>query len=114
MSGDADDTREEGVELGLQAERTFLAWTRTALSFVLAGAVVLRALSAADVAGRRMAVGFALLLFGGLAAGFGWLELTRELDRHRQFTPQWAMRGVTAGTTGVCAVALVVALVVRP
>ena len=114
MTAADDDDREEEVELGLQAERTFLAWTRTALSFVLAGAVVLRALSTAEGSGRRVVVGAALLLFGALAAGFAWLELTRELDRHRQFTPQWAIRGVTVGTMSVCGVALAVAVLVRP
>lgn len=107
------DSDEEAAELGLQAERTFLAWTRTALSFVLAGGVMLKALSSTDVPFRNAVVGVTMLVFGAIAAGFAWLQLSWEFDRHRQFTPHWALRGLALGTMAICAIAVVVSLVVR-
>jgi uncharacterized membrane protein YidH (DUF202 family) len=53
------------------AERTALAWNRTGLSFVVAGAIVLRILASADEP-LGAAVGAAMVATGTVAAVFAW------------------------------------------
>ena len=57
-------------DTGLAGERTALAWTRTGLSFGVAGAVLLRLLHGTRSAVLAVAVGFVCL--GSVAWLWGW------------------------------------------
>lgn len=56
--------------IGLARERTVLAWTRTGLSFTVAGAFLLRAIGSEGTLVLELAVG--LVLLGSLAWLWGW------------------------------------------
>jgi uncharacterized membrane protein YidH (DUF202 family) len=98
---------------GLPAERTVLAWQRTALaSVVLAGAMIRVAAKAFPVRGA-IAVGV-LLALAGLAGGFGCLRRAGHLRRQGTgagpLSPRLAMIIVgVAVVTGLvaCGIALV-------
>jgi uncharacterized membrane protein YidH (DUF202 family) len=77
------------------AERTALAWNRTGLSFVVAGAVVLRVLASRDeIVG--ILVGTAMLVTGTLAAAYAW----RPRDRG---AAERAVRRLALATVGLAA-----------
>jgi uncharacterized membrane protein YidH (DUF202 family) len=60
----------------LAAERTALAWNRTGLAFVVAGAVTLRVFPPTDYL-LGAAVGAAMVITGTVTAAFAW----RQRDR---------------------------------
>ncbi len=80
----------EDIDPGLARERTVLAWSRTGLSFLALGGIVIRVDPLA---------GLAVLALGGAAAG-----ATRWLTRPR------ALRLIAVGTAFVALVGLVVAV----
>jgi len=90
-------------EQSLAAERTALAWNRTGLAFVVAGAVTLRVLPPTDNL-LGAAVGAAMVLTGTVAAAFAW----RQPDRA---TADRAVRRL-ARTTVALAVATAAAALV--
>ena len=85
---------------GLAEERTALAWTRTGLSFVVAGVVLLRLLRGTGPAEIALAVAFVVL--GSVAWLWGWHAPDAQ--------PAWgsdlgraAMRTLALGTAAVAA-----------
>jgi inner membrane protein YidH len=78
-----DEGTEPDVRFSLANERTFLAWSRTALALI-AGGVALEALGL-DVQGAfRLAASLVLIVYGttlGVLAWFGWMRAERALRR---------------------------------
>jgi uncharacterized membrane protein YidH (DUF202 family) len=104
MSTPARPTPSDDIEdrdPGLARERTDLAWTRTAISFIALGTAMLRTNTIAGV--LVIAAGAAVWLMGHLSA-----RSTRRADHHpeRKRTVQL----ITAATTLTAIVALALAL----
>jgi len=90
------------VERGLQQERTALGWTRTALSFVVVGAVLLRVAVVGQPLAGAVGAAVALVTGGALLARGRWGYTAAS----RAGAPAWLVGMVAAaGTvTGVLAV----------
>jgi uncharacterized membrane protein YidH (DUF202 family) len=58
--------------IGLARERTALAWSRTGLSFVAAGAVLLRLLDQADAGAMPLWLAVAIVALGSVAWCWAW------------------------------------------
>jgi uncharacterized membrane protein YidH (DUF202 family) len=97
MSPAAEPDDMEDVDPGLAAERTELAWTRTAISFAAVGAVLLR---------YRPLVGVPVLALSLLVWELGRLPRRRGTGRARTRHLQL----ITAGVTGVALAALAISL----
>lgn len=74
----------------LAAERTVLAWVRTALGMVAAGIAVMHVIPGFSSAGVRDVMGMALIIVGALSAGGDgatppppWKRVVRCPGRHR-------------------------------
>ncbi len=77
-----DDPHEPDQRFTLANERTLLAWIRTALALDASGLGVIRFAPQLGPSGGREAVGIALVLLGGVAAGVGygrWAKVDRAL-----------------------------------
>lgn len=97
-------TAPDDPERGLAAERTALAWNRTGMGFVVAGAVVVRLFPPPDEA-FEAAIGAAMILSGGGLAVFAWRTRTRVATER-------AVRLLT-GVTLVLAIATAVSTLLR-
>jgi uncharacterized membrane protein YidH (DUF202 family) len=103
----------EGVaDSGLQHERTALAWDRTGLSFLVAGAFLLRAggptFSAVRHAPAAIALALGALLLVVAARRYGTQRAA--FDRRRNPASPRLVRAVGVGASVVSAAALVLAL----
>jgi hypothetical protein len=100
-----DTTGEDHVEHGLQRERTALAWTRTGLSLMVAGSLLIRYLGAPfdDV--------YHLPAYSALGAGAAvlWLAARDQRWRSRAGGPAVRLRPVRALAVGIAAFCLGVA-----
>ena len=70
MTGDREGVAPSEELAGLAEERTALAWTRTGLSFVVAGVLLLRLLRGTGPAAITLAAAFVVL--GSVAWLWGW------------------------------------------
>ncbi|WP_026918149.1 YidH family protein [Gordonia shandongensis] len=81
----------------LAAERTMLAWLRTALGLIAAGVAVLHVMNDFAEGGIRIALGVALVVLGALCALTGawrWRRVTQTLARGGEMPgtgPVWAI-----------------------
>lgn len=102
------------ADVGLQAERTALAWERTSLAFVLVAALLVRAGVVSDVLGARL-LGVAILGVAGLGLLLG---RRRYVERDRSLRGQLpgpgaaplALVGGAAVVVSVGAVATAIAI----
>ena len=101
---------EERLELGLQAERTLLAWTRTALSFVVAGALVVKSLVAADTGAVVVGAAIAVVVAGTAGAAVVGVGAGRRVGSARAGSV-WPVRALAAGTAAMALLVLAVELV---
>ena len=113
--GAADDGTEPDPRYTFANERTFLAWSRTALALVVAGLGVVQLLPPfPGVPWGRHVLGVPLILFGAVVAlvAYGeWVKSQRAM-RHGQSLPRSVMPWLlTAVITIVAVIAAVVILV---
>ena len=113
--GAADDGTEPDPRYTFANERTFLAWSRTALALVVAGLGVVQLLPPfPGVPWGRHVLGVPLILFGAVVAlvAYGeWVKSQRAM-RHGQSLPRSVMPSLlTAVITIVAVIAAVVILV---
>ena len=115
-SGDqpaADDGTEPDPRFTFANERTFLAWSRTALALVVAGLGVVQLLPPfPGVPWGRHVLGVPLIVFGAVVAVTAYREWTKSqwAMRHGQPLPRSVMPTVMTGI--IAAMALVSAVVV--
>lgn len=83
---------------GLAEERTALAWTRTGLSFVVAGVLLLRLLRGTGPA--EVALATALVVLGSVAWLWGW-HAPEAQPAWRSTLGRSAMRTLSLGTAAV-------------
>jgi uncharacterized membrane protein YidH (DUF202 family) len=99
-TGPPDDI--EDRDPGLARERTDLAWTRTAISFIALGAAMLRSNAVA---------GAVVILAGAAVWGLGHLSARDTAPSiRRRLHPRHIAPMITAATTLTCLAALVMAL----
>ena len=113
--GPADDGTEPDPRFTFANERTFLAWSRTALALVVAGLGVVQLLPPfPGVPWGRHVLGVPLIVFGAVvavAAYSEWVRSQRAL-RHGQPLPRSVMpRLLTAVIAAIAVIAAVVVLV---
>ena len=108
-----DDGTDPDPRFTFANERTFLAWSRTALALVVAGLGVVQLLPPFPrVPWGRHVLGVPLIVFGALVAVTAYREWTKSqwAMRHGQPLPRSAMPKILA--TLVCLMAIVSAVVV--
>lgn len=97
-----------GTDHGRARERTALAWTRTGLSFAVAGGLLMRFLG--DGGSRVHGLAAALVALGSIAWLWGWRSpvVQPAID-----TPlgRAVIRSLALGTAAVAALAIVVQLI---
>ena len=113
--GSADDGTEPDPRFTFANERTFLAWSRTALALVVAGLGVVQLLPPfPGVPWGRHVLGVPLIVFGAVVAvtAYGeWVRSQRAL-RHGRPLPRSVMpRLLAAVITVIAAIAAVVVLI---
>lgn len=98
----------------LANERTFLAWTRTALALLAGGVAVLTLVPEFAVAGTRRGLGVALLLFAAFVSAVSyrrWQRIEVAMQRGEPI-PLAGLSRLVAGGVGVVALATVVLVLV--
>ena len=115
QQGSADDGTEPDPRFTFANERTFLAWSRTALALVVAGLGVVQLLPPfPGVPWGRHVLGVPLIVFGAVvavAAYSEWVRSQRAL-RHGQPLPRSVMPQLLAAVVTVIAVTAAVVVLV--
>ena len=113
--GSADDGTEPDPRFTFANERTFLAWSRTALALVVAGLGVVQLLPPfPHVPWGRHVLGVPLIVFGAVVAvvAYGeWVKSQRALRRGDPLPRSVMPRLLTVVITAIGAIAAVVVLV---
>lgn len=102
MPDDAHPPEEEpDYRMSLAAERTYLAYVRTALALLAGGVAVVGALPDAGHEGLRRAIGVVLVLTGLVIAVAARLRLTEVTRAMRRGDPLPRGRAIVPGTVGI-------------
>ena len=113
--GSADDGTEPDPRFTFANERTFLAWSRTALALVVAGLGVVQLLPPfPGVPWGRHVLGVPLIVFGAVVAvvAYGeWVKSQRALRRGQPLPRSVMPRLLTVVITVLAVIAAVVVLV---
>lgn len=113
--GSADDGTEPDPRFTFANERTFLAWSRTALALVVAGLGVVQLLPPfPGVPWGRRVLGVPLIVFGGVVAvtAYGeWVRSQRALRHGQPLPPSVMPRLLAAVITVIAVIAAVVVLI---
>lgn len=83
MSEESKPARSVDARFTLAAERTMLAWLRTALGLVAAGVAVLHVIGAFTSPVLQTVLGVGLILLGAVCAAVGgrrWYQVTHALE----------------------------------
>src|SRR5215218_6697676 len=104
---------EPDYRMSLAAERTYLAYVRTALAMLAAGVAAVGALSGAGHEGLRRVIGVVLVLTGLLVAATArtrWRRVDRAIREGRPLPPPHSFLAITLGTVaaGFLCLALVI------
>ena len=113
--GPADDGTEPDPRFTFANERTFLAWSRTALALVVAGLGVVQLLPPfPGVPWGRHVLGVPLIVFGAVVAVTAYSEWVRSQRalRHGQPLPRSVMPQLLAAVVTVIAVIAAVVVLV--
>ena len=113
--GDGDDGAEPDPRFTFANERTFLAWSRTALALVVAGLGVVQLLPPfPGVPWGRHLLGVPLIVFGAVVAVTAYGEWTKSQRamRHGQPLPRSVMPMIMAVIIAIMAVASAVVVLV--
>jgi putative membrane protein len=108
-----DDGTEPDARFTFANERTFLAWSRTALALVVAGLAIVQLLPPfAGVPWGRHAIAIPLIVLGAVISVASYLELQRNQRalRRREPLPRSLMPAILAGS--IAALALLAAALV--
>lgn len=108
--GPPDPGRPPDARFLLANERTFLAWTRTALALVAAGLAIAHLLPTLGNSALNLAFGLAVMALGALiafASYKNWRENERAL-KERAELPRSALPRLLAMTVGISAIAAAV------
>jgi putative membrane protein len=115
VAGELEEDREPDYRMSLAAERTYLAYVRTALALLAAGVAVVGALPDAGHEDLRRVIGLTLVATGLLVTGTARLRW-RAVDqamRHGRPLPRAPVTAIlTVGTLVAAALALALVLVV--
>jgi putative membrane protein len=110
-----DGQNEPDARFTFANERTFLAWSRTALALVVAGLAIVQLLPPFPaVPWGRHVLGVPLIVLGAVIAAAGYGEWTRNQQALRRGAPlpRSVLPQILAGTiTGIAVIAAVVLLV---
>ena len=113
--GSADDGTEPDPRFTFANERTFLAWSRTALALVVAGLGVVQLLPPfPGVPWGRHMLGVPLIVFGAVVAVVAyseWVKSQRALRHGQPLPPSVMPRLLAVVITVIAAIAAVVVLV---
>lgn len=113
--GSADDGTEPDPRFTFANERTFLAWSRTALALVVAGLGVVQLLPPfPGVPWGRHILGVPLIVFGAIVAVVAyaeWVKSQRALRRGQPLPRSVMPRLLTVVITAIGVIAAVVVLV---
>ena len=113
--GEANDGTEPDPRFTFANERTFLAWSRTALALVVAGLGIVQLLPPfPGVPWGRHVLGVPLIVFGAIVAVTAYREWTRSqwAMRHEQPLPRSVMPTIMAVLIAVMAVVSAVVVLV--
>jgi putative membrane protein len=113
VDGEAVDGAEVDARFSLANERTFLAWTRTALALVAAG-VALSQVTELSSTAARFATGLPLVVVGAVSAWWSYRHYrsVEQALRDGAALPRTRLPAVLALTVGLGAAAAVVLIVI--
>ncbi|MFM9378879.1 YidH family protein [Gordonia sp. VNK21] len=108
MTTDGEDRPPGAVDarFTLAAERTMLAWLRTALGLIAAGVAVLHLFDPFGAAGTRTALGVSLVVLGALTAVTGFYRWRRTEQALRSGGPMHSPWPIAVLTGLLVAVAI--------
>jgi len=115
---DGDDGTEPDPRFTFANERTFLAWSRTALALVVAGLAIVQLLPPfPGVPAGRHLLGVPLIVLGAVLAVVAYLEWVRNQHalRHGEPMPRslmpWILAAAIAGMAVISAIILLISAV---
>lgn len=97
-----------GPDVGMARERTALAWTRTGLSFGVAGGLLVRVLG--EEGSQVLGLAAALVVLGSVAWLWGWRSSVVQ-PAVDTLLGRATVRSLALGTAAVAALAIVVQLI---
>jgi putative membrane protein len=94
-------------------ERTFLAWTRTALTLINVGLIFTQVLPPFQQRGTRLLIGLPLIVIGTITAAASlrrWAVNEQAIRLRRALPRSWLAPALTVVVTSVAAVAIIAIL----
>ena len=99
----------DGRDPGLAAERTDLAWSRSGLSLVAFGALILRGIGRSPLSSPNIAIGVSVLALGACVSLVGAWHAKGARRRRGRVTTMSDLAPVSFGVAAIGVVALVIA-----